>query len=85
MTAEQYQGNFENGSINGYGVFTSSEEQYSGEFRNGERDGEGELRFKNGSSYTGSFKRGCFDGTFRYNKATEKWCIRTATSTRASS
>lgn len=41
-----------------------------GEFVNGYREGEGELRYKNGTLYKGSFKKGLPDGTPALTEAT---------------
>ena len=43
--------------MNGTGNFMTVAEQYVGEFSNGLREGEGEIRYKNGSVYQGSFRK----------------------------
>lgn len=48
--------------MTGTGNYTTISEQYLGEFVNGFREGEGELRYKNGTIYKGTFKKGLPDG-----------------------
>ena len=67
VSVDRFEGYYSNDKMNGNGNFVTIAEQYVGEFVNGMREGDGELRFKNGTLYQGSFKKGFPEGTDRYN------------------
>ncbi len=70
----KYEGGFENGVQNGYGVFTNGKDgsKYEGNFKNGVKDGEGTYYFANGDYYKGMFSADKRTGTGFYRWANKE-------------
>ena len=59
VSGNSYTGNFINGNINGYGIFThKSGEKYSGFFKNNLRHGKGSLTDINGKEKSIEYRNG---------------------------
>ncbi len=60
----KYEGNFENGDFNGFGIHTYSKESpndfYEGHWKDGKQSGKGKLVFKDGTKQEGTFENGSF-------------------------
>ena len=62
VNGHTYKGEFKNGLLNGYGIYTYNEPseyagtKYVGEYKNGKREGQGTFTSANGDKYVGEFK-----------------------------
>ncbi len=60
----KYEGDFENGNYNGFGVATFSKENekecYEGHWKDGKMSGQGKLVYKDGTKQEGTFENGSF-------------------------
>jgi hypothetical protein len=57
-----YEGIFEKGVYNGYGILATAEYIYEGFFENGLMNGEGILKLKSGNTFQGLFRNGYLNG-----------------------
>jgi len=80
LNGDVYEGEWENGKMNGIGTFTYADgKKFGEEFRDGSPwNGQGTVKFSNGDVYEGEWKNGKMDGigTFTYAdgcKYTGKW------------
>ena len=73
-----YEGDFDNGEINGFGFrfFASTGNSYSGEFHAGEIHGQGVMHYADGSTYEGEWENWKLNGkgTFIYASGPWKGC-----------
>eukprot|EP00944_MAST-04C_sp_MAST-4C-sp1_P000107 g107.t1 len=61
---ESYEGNWENDTMNGEGVYSfSSGASYSGSFKDGEFEGKGEYKWVDGAVYSGDWHQNKMHGT----------------------
>ena len=66
-----YTGQFKDGKPDGEGSFIENDDIYKGHFEKGKKNGNGILTVKNGSTYTGIWKKDeLIEGTFTDNKGT---------------
>ena len=69
-TGDIYEGQFENGKINGKGIFKwKNGEIYEGDFVNGIKHGKGIHKFPEGSEYEGEYNNGIREGKAKYTWA----------------
>ena len=66
-TGDIYEGQFENGKINGKGIFKwKNGEIYEGDFVSGIKHGKGIHKFPEGSEYEGEYNNGIREGKAKY-------------------
>lgn len=69
---EQYEGDFADDKITGFGVMIRNGEEYMGKLVNGEYEGYGQLK-KKGALYAGYFKKNLPDGYCEQTTATDSY------------
>ena len=64
---ESYEGEFEEGKINGIGIYTfKNGDIYEGQFKNGKMNGKGVFKWKSGEEYYGEYVNGIKEGNGIY-------------------